>query len=141
MIDRTGLSADALPADVALSRLGMDPDDADAAFDAASAWLGVDPEGIDGGTDPASLGPGDWTDDQLRHLAPLWSAARAALAEVEVDRHIWPDPTIRSLAATIDQRRHVTSGPDLPAPRTACPPACPAFSRPGSWPVAKAWPF
>ena len=95
---------------MALSRLGKDPDDADAAFDAASAWLGVDPEGIDWGTDPASLGPGDWTHDQLRHLAPLWPAARAALAEVEVGPHIWPDPTIRSLAATIDQRRHVTSG-------------------------------
>lgn len=55
----------------------------------------------------------------LHHVAPLWPAARAALSKAESDRHNWPDPTIRSLAATIDQRRHVTSGPDLPAPRHA----------------------
>jgi hypothetical protein len=116
VIDATGLTTDALPADVALSRLGVDPDDAEAAFDAACSRLGVDPESINWGTDPASLGPGKWTMTSLRHVAPFWPAAKT---EAEADRHIWPDPTIRSLAATIDQRRHVTSGPDVPAPRLA----------------------
>jgi len=119
LIDVTGLRADALPADVALPRLCVDPDDAESAFDAACERMGVNPGSIDWGTDPASLGPGDWTMTCLRHVAPLWPAARAALAKAESDRHNWPDPTIRSLAATIDQRRHVTSGPDLPAPRHA----------------------
>ncbi len=132
LIDATGLRAEALPADVALSRLGVDPEDAEAAFDAACARLGVDPESIDWGTDPASQGPGGWTMTSLRHVAPLWPAAMAALAEAEAGRRIWPDPTIRSLAATIDQRRHVTSGPDLPAPGLH------RFQPPGSLPVAQA---
>lgn len=119
LIEETGRGPDALPADVPLSRLGVDPDEAEAAFDTACARLGIDPGCIDWGADPSSVGPGDWTMTSLRHVAPFWPAAATALAEAETSRRIWPDPTIRSLAATIDQRRHVTSGPDLPVPRPA----------------------
>jgi hypothetical protein len=110
--------------DLVLAKLGVDQEDVQDAFEATCEVLGFEPDEIDWDVDPVRYGPTDGVILALRHLAPFWSKAEAARREVERSRRQPPDPTLRSLAATIDARRFVAAGPDLvaePIPALSAP--------------------